>query len=218
MERTPMIRTILGKFFDALYPEDVACICCGKEIQSGTGRICSECKEGLKAARRYPCPDHLDGCLSAFDYDCPIKYSIQNLKYGRKTYLADILGDYLPYDETFCAEWIIPVPLHQRRLRKRGFNQSELLARRLSERTGIPIVNDVLIRTFYTEPQANLSGNERRKNLNRAFSCVKPPEAGTVLLVDDVITTGSTLSACAAELKRNGVQKVYACTVASAVE
>ena len=163
-------------------------------------------------------PLHLDGCVSAFEYDCPIGHAIRNLKYSRKTYLADILGDLLPFDETIPAEWIIPVPLHPKRLSKRGFNQSELLAEALSRRTGIPVLNDLLERKIHTDPQAGLSGKERRNNLKGAFSCKKSLPAETVILVDDVITTGSTLSACAEALKKSGIQKVYACTVASAVE
>ncbi|MBR4768868.1 MAG: ComF family protein [Lachnospiraceae bacterium] len=213
-----IIRNIVEELFDALYPKDIACFCCGREIPHGTGGICDACRTSLRSARPYPPPKHLDGCVSAYDYDCPIKYAIQNLKYGRKTYLADILGRLLPYDETLCAEWIIPVPLHPRRLRTRGFNQSEMLALALSERTGIPVAKGLLKRTVYTEPQARLSGDERRKNLNGAFSCTETITSSTILLVDDVITTGSTLSACAAELKRHGARRVFACTVASAAD
>lgn len=217
MERAG-VRIVFDAFLDMLYPKDLTCFCCGREIPCGTGGLCEECRTGLRIARPYPLPLYLDGCVSAFEYDCPIGDAIRNLKYARKTYLADILGDLLPFDETIGAGWIIPVPLHPKRLSMRGFNQSELLAEALSGRTGVPVQKDLLVRTIHTDPQAGLSGKERRNNLKGAFSCRKALTGETVLLVDDVITTGSTLSACAEALKKSGIRKVFACTVASAVE
>ena len=80
------------------------------------------------------------------------------------------------------------------------------------------MLNDLLERKIQTDPQAGLSGKARRNNLKGAFSCKKTLPAEAVILVDDVITTGSTLSACAETLKKSGIQKVYARTAASAVE
>ena len=218
MELRFMLNSIIGSFLDALYPKEITCFCCGKEIPKELGGICVECRNGLRTAHSYPLPTYLDECVSAYEYDCPVRFAVQSLKYGRKTWLSDILGSFLPYDEHLCAELIIPVPLHPSRLRTRGFNQSELLANALARRTGIPVENGLLIRTVNTEPQARLSGNERRKNLNGAFVCTGKTAAQTVLLVDDVITTGSTLSACAYALKKHGIKTVYACTVASAAD
>ncbi|HYO82076.1 MAG TPA: ComF family protein [Bryobacteraceae bacterium] len=114
-------------------------------------------------------------------------------------------------------EAIVPMPLHWRKRRERGFNQSLLLASELSKRTGVP-VRAVLRRVKATEAQAGLTGAQRRKNVAGAFAVRRPETvAGRhVLLIDDVLTTGATAGVCAAELKRNGARRVSVLTVARA--
>jgi ComF family protein len=127
--------------------------------------------------------------------------------------LARYLERILPEDEHFDA--IVPVPLHWRKRWARGFNQSEILSRRLSEYIGIPVVG-ALRRKRPTATQAGLAGAGRRRNVARAF------EVGTgaklagakILLIDDVITTGATASACAVALKRGGAKSVSLLTLA----
>jgi len=101
----------------------------------------------------------------------------------------------------------VPVPLHPKRLRERGFNQSELLCRAMSEKSGIPVLN-ALARTRQTSSQAKLSGKERHTNILDAFSCVMDVSGQTLILVDDVVTTGSTASACAKALLSAGAKQV----------
>jgi ComF family protein len=111
---------------------------------------------------------------------------------------------------------IIPVPLHRSRLRQRGFNQAVLIGRELSRHLALPMAPDALIRTRATEPQIELSAAERRVNVRGAFS-VKCPEsiAGKrILLLDDVMTTGSTMDECSKELKKEGAAKIIALTIA----
>ncbi|MFQ5872912.1 MAG: ComF family protein [Dehalococcoidia bacterium] len=126
-------------------------------------------------------------------------------------YLADVL-----WDEPLPLDVLVPVPLHHKRLRERGYNQSELLARNLAKLVGADVVADALSKVKDTLPQARTANvEERRTNVARAFSC----KAGSVegkraLLVDDVTTTGATLEACASELKRAGAASVWALTVA----
>ncbi len=116
-------------------------------------------------------------------------------------------------------ECIVPVPLHYRKLRRRGFNQAELLARALSRETGIP-VRLLLKKTKRTKEQKKLTGKQRRKNVSHSYSVAeaairnKVPES--VLLLDDIVTTGSTLNACASALKEAGVAKVFYLTVCAA--
>ena len=105
---------------------------------------------------------------------------------------------------------ILPVPVHPSRRRIRGFNQAEELARRLSEGLGIPYSAGILTRTRKTSPQKSLTPSERFKNLEQAFSARPlPKEVKTVLLIDDIYTTGATMEACARVLKKNGIQTVY---------
>jgi ComF family protein len=137
-------------------------------------------------------------------------------KYGRIKPLVKPLGRLLaqamPLDQTF--ELVVPVPLHWRRRWSRGFNQSELLARSISRRTGIPLGKS-LRRRRATDVQAGLSKTGRRQNVSGAFFA----RAGAlrnqrILLVDDVMTTGATATACAVALKRAGAQSVTLLTLA----
>ncbi|MFA5375353.1 MAG: phosphoribosyltransferase family protein [Dehalococcoidia bacterium] len=113
----------------------------------------------------------------------------------------------------------MPVPIHKRRLRERGYNQSSLLAQRLSRMTNIPVVEDVLIRTKHTPSQAKSdSVDQRRKNIRNAFRCVNHDISGKrILLIDDVCTSGATLNSCAASLKSAGAASVWGFTLAKEI-
>jgi ComF family protein len=115
-----------------------------------------------------------------------------------------------------AADLLIPVPLHRSRLRIRGFNQAQLLCTMVSERLSIPILPDGLIRTRPTQPQIELSASERRNNVKGAFTVKHPKKvySKSILLLDDVMTTGSTVDECAAELKKCGATAVTVVTVA----
>ncbi len=110
------------------------------------------------------------------------------------------------------CDWLVPVPLHRRRLWRRRFNQAAVLARVLSRQTGKPMLHDVLLRASPTRSQVGLTAEERRRNVRRAFAV--PPErrpaieGKAVLLIDDVRTTGATVEACAAVLKQAGAARV----------
>jgi ComF family protein len=114
---------------------------------------------------------------------------------------------------------IVPVPLHTRRLRQRGFNQAGLLARELGRRLQRTVRFDVLRRKQWTEPQTRLNREARRSNVRNAFEVALPGEVkdGRIVLLDDVYTTGSTLSECAGELKSTGAREVVALTVTRSV-
>ncbi len=140
-------------------------------------------------------------------------------KYGRvKTLvrpLAELLAAALPREEQWDA--VVPVPLHWRRRWRRGFNQSELLARAVAGRRGIPLIN-ALKRVRYTPTQTGLSNTGRRKNVAAAFTAVRRRSVSgrRILLVDDVMTTGSTAAACAVVLRRAGAARITLLTVARA--
>ncbi len=144
-------------------------------------------------------------------YDGALRELIHLFKYGRMKPLAKPLGGYLasalPRDQQF--DLVVPMPLHWRRRWQRGFNQSELLARLIARRCGIPLVNAVR-RTRATQAQAGLSNARRRENVAGAFRVRKPQkvQGRRILLIDDVMTTGATASACAVALKRAGAGTV----------
>lgn len=157
-----------------------------------------------------------DAAYSFASYDGVLRKLIHLYKYSRiKTLagpLADLLARALPLEERFDA--IVPVPLHWLRQWRRGFNQSELLARALARRTGVPVVK-ALSRARWTRAQAGLSNHARRRNVTKAFRA-RPMDGRSVLLIDDVMTTGSTVAACALALKRAGARRVVVLTVARA--
>ncbi len=129
--------------------------------------------------------------------------------------LAEFLGDELPYSSADC-DVVIPVPLHQRRLWWRGFNQAALLAMTISRRLAKPIELDALMRSRMTTPQTSQDHDARRRNVRRAFSVSRPARirGRRVLLIDDVMTTGATVDECARVLVAAGAARVDVLTLA----
>jgi ComF family protein len=129
--------------------------------------------------------------------------------------LAKLLHDYLITDP-MPAEVLVPVPLHQKRLRERGYNQSSLLAQQLGKLADLPIVDDCLIRQRHATPQARTATvEERQSNVTDAFACRDHRlRDKQVLLIDDVSTSGATLDACAAALKASGATSVWGLVMA----
>lgn len=141
-------------------------------------------------------------------YDSAIGERIQKLKYREETYLATRLGGAMAM--MVPAHWrgaaLVPVPLHPERLAERGFNQSALLARKISATLRLPLEFDVLRRTKWTEAQAQLSYRDRVENARAAFGATKEARGKTYLLVDDVVTTGKTADACREALEQMGAR------------
>ena len=160
-----------------------------------------------------------DAAYSYGAYADVLRKLIQLLKYGGIQTLAEPLGQWLsvalPRDRRF--DLIVPMPMHWRRLWTRRFNQAELLARVLSRRTGLPVAN-VVAKRRSTPPQAGLTGPQRRANVSGVFKVRRPSavRGRSVLLVDDVLTTGATAAACARVLKSAGAASVTVLTVARA--
>ena len=189
------------------------CVSCRTPFQNpfplDTEGRCALCRAGLRGFDAAYCYGSYEGVLRGL---------IHLYKYSRIQTLQDPLGDLLaralPLEESFDA--VTPVPLHWRKQWQRGFNQSELLARAIARRRGIPMVR-ALARVRFTKTQAGLSNSERRKNVAAAFHCrraAKTLAGKRVLLIDDVMTTGSTAAACARALKQAGAARVVLATVA----
>jgi ComF family protein len=152
--------------------------------------------------------------------DNPLRSAIHEFKYNNHRAVTVLLGErlltsYRQYG--LKAEVIVPVPLHEAKLKERGYNQSELLARQLNQALNLPLNLTTLRRVRKTESQMTLGAEERYKNVSGAFACEDKSLAQRhILLVDDVCTTGSTLDACAAALKAGGAASVWGLTLAKA--
>ena len=168
--------------------------------------LCRLCQAGITG---------FDSVYSFGSYEGTLRKLIQLYKYGRIRTLARPLGRYLrsalPDDARF--DLIVPVPLHWRKRWRRGFNQSDLLARDVARRTGLPVSRAVR-RVKPAPPQAGLSNAQRRANVAGAFAVRRPVAGLRVLLIDDVMTTGATASACARALKRARAARVTLLTLA----
>lgn len=141
------------------------------------------------------------------------KLKYENLKALARP-LAELLASYMS-DNPMPAELMMAVPLHPRRLRERGYNQSALVTRELGRLLPLPVAEGVLVRRRHTSPQAKADSAEmRRRNVAQAFECREGLRGQRVLLVDDVCTTGATLESCAAALKAGGAPSVWALTIA----
>lgn len=184
------------------------CPKCGKPRPSGT--LCSTCVSWQA---------EIDGIRSPFRFDGVMRQAIHQLKYRNLRALAEplakLLNDYLTTNP-IPGEVLVPVPLHQKRLRERGYNQSSLLAKELGKLTNLPVVDDCLIRQRHAPPQARSSTvEERRSNVAGAFVCRDHRlQNKQVLLIDDVSTSGATLDAGAAALKAAGATSVWGLVLA----
>ncbi len=207
------VGTILCDTCQAQFEPIVAPYCarCGQPIEEGT--LCTMCQSGRF---RY-----LDVARSAAVFQSPLKEVIHDFKYRGNTRLAVPLAAYMSRRlrvEALHVDAFIPVPLHERRFRERGYNQAALLARHLGHVATIPVWEDVLVRVRHTPPQVTLGFRDRVKNMEGAFAVVDPAHVHgrTFLLIDDVMTSGSTLEACAHALKDAGAKRVLGYTLARA--
>jgi competence protein ComFC len=182
------------------------------DANNSYGVVCVDCLES-----KY----YFDRAFSVFNYEKIIASVILKFKFSRKMFLSKFLAKFLfmkykEIDERI--DYIIPVPMHIKKLRQRGYNQSLMLAYELSKLVNIPCVYDMLLKQKNTRAQIGSSHIARKRNLKSAFS-MKEKYKGlffdkNVLIVDDVMTTGTTASECAKVLKTNGIGKVFVLSVA----
>ena len=145
--------------------------------------------------------------MAPFKYEGAIRRAVLDLKFKNLRASAPSLGHLmvdLLADRPPIGQALVPVPLHKSRLRSRGYNQSALLAREASRLTEIPVMDALVVRAIDTQPQTALSWEDRLTNVAQAFRAVKDLSGMKITLIDDVATTGSTLSACAYALKEAG--------------
>lgn len=192
---------------------ETACFICALPLPENTvaGSICGRCQKKQPA---------FDVSLSVFRYQQPAVWLVQQLKFNERLSHARVLGNMLAYEVLKCEllpECIIPVPLYKRRLRQRGFNQSVELAKPVAQKTGLPMELSLVERVRSTESQTGLDAKQRRKNIKGAFRIVGPVAYRHVAIIDDVVTTGSTVNEIARLLKKAGVECVEVWSLARAM-
>lgn len=199
------------------------CTTCLKTTNRILPPICPKC--GRPQPSGVLCPDcigwsaDIDGIRSPFKFEGVIREAVHRLKYQNLRALSPTLAEFLYEFLNGCAlsaDVIVPVPLHPKRLRERGYNQSGLLADDLGKLTKLPVLNNCLIRQRNTVPQAKTSNiKQRQQNITGAFICRNEElKDKKVFLIDDVATSGSTLDACAGALKAAGAVSVWGLTAA----
>lgn len=192
------------------YVKEPACKKCGKPLRNMEAEYCRDCME----KRHY----FKEGA-ALFVYSS-VRESLYRFKYeGRQEYgeyygqqvglhLAEKLRRWKP-------EGLIPVPLHKKRQKKRGYNQAAVLARAISRETGIPVYENFARRIKNTVPQKELDGQARENNLKKAFKiCQNDVKLKTIIIIDDIYTTGSTMDALALECKKAGIETIYCISLA----
>lgn len=220
---------------DALWDDPIPFFCrrCWSQISPIPSPACPRCARpfasphSLSHSPTHECgdcrrrPPFYNHARTPYAYQSPIKEAVALLKYKGKTQLAPLLAELMaetgPPVATIDA--IVAVPLHPTRLRKREFNQSLLLALSLGKRWNIPVLTNVLLRTKLTPPQTSLSRRARLTNLRKCFAVKSPAaiEGKNILIVDDVVTTGTTVNECAKTLRKAGAQSVHVQTLARTV-
>ncbi len=223
------IRRYLGAYAYVLFPPRCAgcgtfgtlfCSSCRARVQPLRPPLCSRCGQPLtagslcRACKRGKFV-HLDMARAATLYAPPMRAAIHHFKYRRNIHLAPVLARFMlarVRRDVLDDAMLLPVPLHPEREKMRGFNQAALLARHLGTVLRLPLAEGVLERSRPTRPQVTLSLPERMENMRGAFRVLAPERVRgrAFLLIDDVMTTGSTLEACAQALKDAGARRVWA--------
>ncbi len=210
------MKSFFDAFLDAVYPFGCACFLCDSEALVDEQGVCLKCRSKLNQSPRPLNIDSIDGFCSGLSYEGLAAQKIREFKYGGKRFLARYFAGFMNIPDHWDVEVIIPVPLHRKRLKERGYNQSALLSKFVSKKCGIPVDTRLLQKVVNTQPQAASSLDERMLNLHGAFRASTQCRNKVVLVIDDVATTGSTLKECALTLKTAGARRVYALTACTA--
>lgn len=198
-----------------VYITDIHCLKCGKPLDNEREEFCRDC---CRRSHQY------DQARALLSYQGDARSSLYRFKYSNRREYAHFYGKEIArmlgrWIRSCKADYLMPIPLYVKKERERGYNQALVLAKEVSRQMEIPLLKDVLVKRTDTRQQKELDSIGRQKNLEAAFGIVDESRqiqlTGTcVILVDDIYTTGATVDAAAAILRRAGVSKIYVLTVA----
>lgn len=238
-----IIQPFVDAMLEFVYPR--ACVCCNDELTLDETSICQSCEETLTHIQPPICltcgspvlEEHVEQCIncfkgkmyfdqvrSALDYnDDHVRQMIHTFKFDFIESIVDDLSAFLQeafqsYYSHESVDFVMSVPLHKSRLRHREFNQSHLLAKQFAEDIHIPLRDDIVIRHKNTKAQSQLKPEERHKNIQGAFIVIKPEDVinKTILIIDDIVTTGSTANEMSKVLRENGASRIMILSLARA--
>lgn len=225
---------MLKRILEWLYPS--VCVFCEKICKEG---ICAECRKSvgiIEEPRCKKCGKPIRREEAEFCHDCereelcyeqgrslwlhqkPVSSSIYAFKYKNRRVYGEVYGrEMAKRFEKLIRLWeidvIVPVPLHRKKRKKRGYNQAEIVAEEIGLRVGIPVDKELVKRKVNTTPQKEFTRKERRKNLKNAFAVTKKVRGKRVLIIDDIYTTGSTVHSIGVQLQKAGAEKTYFLTI-----
>lgn len=186
------------------------CFRCGKELKDEAAEYCKDCTDNERSyVKGFP----------AMNYVEPIKTALMDFKYHNKRYYSDffayeIIKTHGEEIKSLNFDAIVPIPVHSKKVKQRGYNQAKVLAECISDYINVPVDDELLLRNSNTLPQKFLSDEERLNNLKMAFSySQKSVKYNKVLLVDDIYTTGATIEACTRILREAGIDDIYYASV-----
>ena len=193
-----------------VFVHEPSCFCCGKPLEKEEKEFCGDCRKHPKSFRKG---------MALCVYNDEVKDSLAAIKYQNQKeyiqfYIAEIKKRKLKQLEDLKIDLILPVPLHKRKKRQRGFNQAMLFAQGIGELLHKPASGCVLIRTKYTKPLKSLNPQERLDSMEHSFWSSDEVKGKRILLVDDIYTTGATAESCTRALKSAGAEGVWVFCVA----
>ncbi len=221
----------IDAFVNLIFPR--VCLTCKSDLLKNEKHVCLSCLNDLAFLYEYKnFTDNqtyyqiagfvpIKGAFVGFRFDKGGKLQtlLHNLKYNKKPEIGIILGEFLAHRievSPFPPDSVIlPVPLHKKKLKKRGYNQTAMIAKGIANIWNLKVNQKIFIRTKFTETQTKKSKEERQKNVENVFDLLEPIQ-NPVIVVDDVITTGSTLVSACKTLEAKGIKDIYVLTLASA--
>lgn len=205
------------------------CVCCKKRLDKDTAHkyienigVCKDCFSSFSIsspASPYKGRGYVKYIISPFEYtgklrDAFLKYKFDNC-YSYAPLFALLMEDYIKsYNIWTDFDFIVPMPLHEKRFKERGYNQSELIAEYIGKITGLPVRTDLIYRIKNTQKQSLVYGNDKLHNVEKAFLCTENLKNKSIIIFDDICTTGLTLSSCSKALHKAGAENICALTFA----